>query len=52
MHKSAAGGPIEPRGLAALASKLDELGRYAVPGSLVGTGVAPARLAMISAGRR
>jgi hypothetical protein len=38
---------LEPRGLPALASKLDKLGRYAVTGSLAGTGVAPARLAMI-----
>jgi hypothetical protein len=38
---------IEPRGLAALGSKMERLGRYAVTGSLAGPGIAPARLAMI-----
>ncbi|MBZ0274138.1 hypothetical protein K8I61_19015 [bacterium] len=38
---------LEPRGLAALGAKISRLGRYAVTGSLAGTGLAPARLAMI-----
>lgn len=38
---------LEPRGLAALASKMSKLERYAVTGSLAGPGIAPARLAMI-----
>jgi len=38
---------LEPRGLTALAPKLRTLGRYAATGSLGGTGVAPARLAML-----
>lgn len=38
---------IEPRGLAALTAKLSRLDQYAVTGSLAGTGIAPARLAMI-----
>jgi hypothetical protein len=38
---------LEPRGLAALGSKMSKLERYAVTGSLAGSGIAPARLAMI-----
>ena len=38
---------LEPRGLAALGSKVSKLERYAVTGSLAGSGIAPARLAMI-----
>ena len=38
---------LEPRGLAALTTKIVKLGRYAVTGSLVGPGIAPPRLAMI-----
>ncbi len=38
---------LEPRGLSALIPKVAKLGRYAVTGSLVGPGIAPARLAMI-----
>jgi len=38
---------LEPRGLAALGSKMAKLGRYAVTGSLAGPGIAPARLAML-----
>lgn len=38
---------IEPRGLEALKAKLSRLDRYAVTGSLVGSDIAPARLAMI-----
>lgn len=38
---------IEPRGLAALKVKLTRLDRYAVTGSIVGPGIAAARLAMI-----
>lgn len=38
---------LEPRGLDALVSKLGGLKRYAVTGSLAGTGISPARLAMI-----
>ena len=38
---------LEPRGLAALGPKLVKLGTYAVTGSLAGTRMAPARLAML-----
>ena len=38
---------IEPRGLGALGAKLGRLERYAITGSLAGTGIAPARLAML-----
>ena len=38
---------IEPRGLAALGPKLNELHRYAVTGSLAAPGTAPARLAIV-----
>lgn len=38
---------LEPRGIAALGPKMSELKRYAVTGSLAGSGIAPARLAMI-----
>jgi hypothetical protein len=38
---------LEPRGLAALGPKMSKLERYAVTGSLAGSGIAPARLAMI-----
>lgn len=38
---------LEPRGLAALGSKMAKLGRYAITGSLAGSGIAPARLAML-----
>ena len=38
---------IEPRGLAALGAKITKLDRYAVTGSLAGTSIAPARLAML-----
>ena len=38
---------LEPRGLAALGSKMAKLGRYAVTGSLAGPGIVPARLAML-----
>ena len=38
---------IDPRGLGALIPKLERLDRYAVTGSLAGSGVAPARLAAV-----
>lgn len=38
---------LEPRGLAALGPRMSKLERYAVTGSLAGSGIAPARLAMI-----
>ncbi|MEX2125969.1 MAG: hypothetical protein WD795_18915 [Woeseia sp.] len=38
---------LEPRGLPALGSKIRRLDRYAITGSLAGSGIAPARLAMI-----
>jgi hypothetical protein len=38
---------LEPRGLGALGSKMAKLARYAVTGSLAGSGIAPARLAML-----
>jgi hypothetical protein len=38
---------LEPRGLGALWPKLASLRRYAATGSVAGTGIAPARLAMI-----
>jgi len=38
---------LEPRGLSALAPKLDKLDRYAVTGSLASRDIAPPRLAMI-----
>jgi len=38
---------LEPRGLSALWSKLDQLPRYAATGSTAGPGIAPTRIAMI-----
>jgi hypothetical protein len=38
---------LEPRGLAALGPKMSKLERYAVTGSIAGSGIAPARLATI-----
>jgi hypothetical protein len=38
---------LEPRGLSALGTKLASLERYAITGSMAGSNVAPARLAMI-----